>query len=199
MLLDLHSHLDSEVLEEFRDGWLDAINRSWSRSLPELAAEARRHYHEIDLTSVPPLLHDTLALVPAVADFVTDAAWEPSSSVRDKLRGALFYFADPGGVIPDHTPRFGFYDDAVVIELALGECQHEWLAWREFDAFRNSHASGAGLTREHWFELRAADYERALQLHFAPDGALAGEALQRLGRETRSYLSTAGQQLFCVH
>jgi len=85
----------------------------------------------------PKFVLEAVSVLEDLAAIVEDAEYEAPRSVRERILGALAYFANPGDLIPDHVPVFGFLDDALMIKLVEQEFQHELWAFRKFRTFRD--------------------------------------------------------------
>ena len=68
---------------------------------------------------------------------IEDPDYDPPRTVSERVLGALAYFANPGDLIPDDIPVFGFLDDALMVKIVEQEFQHELWAFRKFRKFRD--------------------------------------------------------------
>ncbi len=84
----------------------------------------------------PAYVLERIATLEDIARMVQDADWRLATSVRNRICCALAYFSHPHDLIPDHVPVLGFLDDAIMIEIAAQEFQHEIQGYREFCRYR---------------------------------------------------------------
>jgi uncharacterized membrane protein YkvA (DUF1232 family) len=115
----------------------------------------------------PKFVLDRIDRLEQLADMAEDTEWGLEGEDRDRVCGALFYFAEPNDLIPDRVPVFGFLDDALMVELSLRDFELELTAYREFCGFRTAEkqrrearGSSDEVTKEDWL----AD-QRALLHH----------------------------------
>jgi uncharacterized membrane protein YkvA (DUF1232 family) len=71
-----------------------------------------------------------------MADMLEDKDWVLPGSVGPRIRAVLRYVVNPGGLVPDANPTFGFLDDAVLIEILAQDLRHELEGYRDFCHFR---------------------------------------------------------------
>lgn len=67
-----------------------------------------------------------------------DKGWPMPAGTRQTAIGALAYLVDPRDLIPDHIPGLGFLDDAIMIELVVGDLRHEIDGYVRFRRFRHT-------------------------------------------------------------
>jgi hypothetical protein len=151
--LDIRLDMDDTALAPFRAAWERAAEREGSEPAGALARRALAHHAEL-AGPVPPYLRAHIDLIPEIAELLGDDDWQLADDARRGLAGALAYFTDPCDLIPDDRPEFGLLDDAIVIELALSENRHEWLAWQEFAAMRRGFPAIGTMNRQRWAQLR---------------------------------------------
>ena len=82
---------------------------------------------------------------------------------RERILGAIAYFADPEDLIPDRIPGLGFLDDAILVALVVRDLKHEIEAYQDFCHFREAEQkrrSVAGTStkvrRDDWLTERRA-------------------------------------------
>jgi len=100
------------------------------RGAHELVREVRK------ARKVPQFVLEAMSTLEDLAQLVEDEDYKPPKNVRSQVLGALAYFANPGDLIPDHIPVFGFLDDALMIKLVEQEFKHELWGYRKFRKFR---------------------------------------------------------------
>ncbi|MEE3332024.1 MAG: YkvA family protein [Myxococcota bacterium] len=85
----------------------------------------------------PGFVLDAMKVLDDLTAMIEDVDYNPPKTVRDRVLGALAYFSNPGDLIPDDIPVFGFLDDALMIKLVEAEFVHELWAFRKFRKFRD--------------------------------------------------------------
>lgn len=163
MSLAIHVSMNESSLAPFRSAWLDAVAGVSAADGAELVKAASRHFAEAGTRSQPPFLRPHLEHIGDLIRLLGDPDWQLPEPTRRALQGALAYFVDEKDLIPDDNAGFGLLDDAIVVELALTEHEHEWLAWREFDRFRRDYPECGPLDREGWLTLRRSELDAALR------------------------------------
>ncbi len=163
MSLAIHVSMNESSLAPFRAAWLDAVAGVAKADGAELVTAASRHYAEAGARALPPFLRPHLEHIGELIRMLRDPRWVVPEPARQALQGALAYFVDEKDLIPDDNLKFGLLDDAIVIELALAEHEHEWLAWQEFDRFRRDYPQCGSLDREGWLNLRRSELDAALR------------------------------------
>lgn len=177
--------LDGPSLAPFEAAWQRAVDRQSGREAASLLADVQARMQALAAERLPPFVRERLAMVPDMMAMLSDADWETGSDVRSDLNGALAYLTDPDDLIPDHQPRYGLLDDALVLEIALRKHRQEWLDWHEFAAFRRRFCSDGDLGRDAWLDLR-----RRLQRESSrtPRGPYPGSTRGAMRRERHSYV-----------
>ena len=94
--------------------------------------------------------------------------------MRNRILGALAYFGNPGDLIPDHIPVFGFLDDALMVKLVEGEFRHELVAFRKFRSYR------AGAEQRPWTATAKGRLPQRLDIQRKK---LRGEVERKLQRD----------------
>lgn len=163
MSLAIHVSMNESSLAPFREAWQDAVAGAAGADGNALAQAAREHQIEAARRSLPPFLAPHIATIGDVIRLLEDRSWPLPDATRRDLQGALAYFVDEKDLIPDSNSKFGLLDDAIVLELALSEHEHEWLAWQEFDRFRRDYPECGPLDRVSWMSLRRAELDAALR------------------------------------
>jgi len=85
----------------------------------------------------PKFVLEAMVTLEDLLQLIEDADYKPPRGVRNSILGALAYFGNPGDLIPDNIPVFGFLDDALMVKLVEGEFQHELAAFRKFRRYRD--------------------------------------------------------------
>lgn len=198
MSLELTLSLDATTVAPFRVA-LDSLRDDPGHGgLATLARAALLRHAALADTCLTPALSDRLMPVAAITQMLTDTAWTTSRDSRASLVAALRYFVEPADLIPDDEPTFGLLDDAIVLELALGDARHDWLAWQEFHAFRAEHGADMAMDRDSWMRARDAILRQQIRQSrrstYAAPLSLAGHC----GR-VPSYLARDALSAFRVH
>ena len=86
---------------------------------------------------MPRFVLEAMTTLEDLTQVIEDPDYDPPRTVRERVLGALAYFANPGDLIPDDIPVFGFLDDALMVKIVEQEFQHELWAFRKFRKFRD--------------------------------------------------------------
>ncbi|MEQ8407765.1 MAG: YkvA family protein [Gammaproteobacteria bacterium] len=86
---------------------------------------------------LPDFIAGRLMELKVLLDMMQDTEWGMTDADRNRIIGALAYFADPADLIPDHIPGIGFLDDAMFVEIVIRELAAEIQAYNEFCKFRS--------------------------------------------------------------
>ena len=186
----LRFRLDQDSLTPFHSAWIRAVQSQLGRDPGALFDAAQSRVDALQQDALPGFVRERIALVPALLAMLRDPGWDPDAEVRAGFAGALAYLDEPDDLIPDAHPRYGLFDDALVLEMALAAHRSEWLAWQQFEAFRSRFCPGEVLRRDEWL---------ALCRHLRRDGG-RGVALHA-GQKRHSYLDARGalSEAFRVH
>lgn len=149
MRVELNLASNDPSLHALRDAWLGA-GRRFEGDTADLARDARAMHATLSERDIPPALRDTLALVPRVADLLTDDDWHLAPEQRRDFVGALAYFVDNDDLIPDNVGRYGYLDDVLVLQLALQSSSQEWQDWNDCRRFRDAHPHLDAIDRSDW-------------------------------------------------
>lgn len=96
-------------------------------------------FEQLKGNNLPDFVAQRLAKLKAMVQMVQDADWALPTREKNHVMAALAYFCDPDDLIPDDVPALGFLDDAIMVELVLGELKHENEAYAEFCSYRDSY------------------------------------------------------------
>lgn len=147
MPLKVVFELSDPDLDHFRTVMGEARERARGRAEPELLAAARRLATEARTAKLPAFVDSRLASLETLVQMLEDADWRLDGAHRERVVGALAYFAEPDDVIPDRIPGIGFLDDAILVELVVRELRPEIEAYADFRGFRDE-LSARGLDPE---------------------------------------------------
>ena len=188
MRVELNLASNDPSLHALRDAWLSAGNR-FAGDTATLAHDARAMHATLAERDIPPTLRDALALVPRVADMLSDPDWTLAPEQRRDFVGALAYFIDNDDLIPDNIGRYGYLDDALVIGLAVQSSSQEWLDWNDYREFRKAHPDVDSLQRSEWQRDRDGLIEQMVKQSHRPrfdaDVATTGRYFTQPRRGTR--------------
>lgn len=158
----------------------------------EVAAAAGALLARAKAAVVPDFVAERLGLLETLVAMIGDTAWSLPAEDLERVVGALAYFSAPRDLIPDQLPVLGFLDDAIAIELAARELQHEIEAYDDFCEFRQREAARRGLDPAQlgttdWLEARRSElHERMHQRRQRDTGTGYGTSS---GYGRRSYLA----------
>lgn len=167
MRVELNLSSNDPSLHTLRAAWLGAGTR-FAGDTAALAQDARTMHAALADRDIPPTLRDALALVPRVADLITDDGWRLTSEQRRDFVGALAYFVDNDDLIPDNVGRYGYLDDALVMRLALQSSAQEWQDWNDYRQFCAAHPELCGVDRNQWQRDRDELIDRMVKLSHRP-------------------------------
>jgi len=145
--------LSDPDLEHLREVMLVAREKARGASEDTLLASARRLAAETRKRRLPGFVASRLASLESLVQMLEDADWSLSGAYRDRVLGALAYFAEAEDVIPDHVPGIGFLDDAIMVELVVQELRPEIDAYAEFRRLRDEQGLAGGDSAAHREEL----------------------------------------------
>ena len=170
------------AMAPLRQAWRQAGARHAGRHAA-LAQRARERHAELGNVAMPGAVREPLSVVPGVADLLDSPHWRADDAARENFAGALAYFVEPDDLIPDDNARFGFLDDAFVLQLALAESRHEWFAWCDYVDYVAAHPDETGIDRETWMQRRRTRFDQELRRR--NDAGYPAD-----GRRDQSYVDT---------
>ncbi len=101
-----------------------------------VVAGARKAIQEARVAAPPAFILTRIEKLEFFIVMLEDAEWRLEGEDRARILDALAYFADPDDLIPDHVPGIGLLDDAIMVELVVGELAPEIEAYEDFIDFR---------------------------------------------------------------
>lgn len=151
--LDYFSHVMQQALEKTGD--------TPEQQVVDSAIELLEKVNQSDTTD---FIRDHMGQLDTLISMVTDEGWGLIEEDRERVLAALSYFSEPQDLIPDDTPKLGFLDDAIMIDIVCKALEHEIQAYREFLEYRTSETNRRG---EDAAQVQKADWleERRQQLH----------------------------------
>jgi uncharacterized membrane protein YkvA (DUF1232 family) len=158
MPLKLSFELSDSDLEHFRKLLAEAQARTNSAPESALVEGARRLLDKVRAKETADFVRDRLLALELLIKMLEDSEWALRGEHRERVKRALCYFNAPHDLIPDATPVFGFLDDAVMIELIVGELRHEIESYDDFCSYRVAEEKRRGpeapTTRDTWIARR---------------------------------------------
>eukprot|EP00581_Thalassiosira_minuscula_P037308 CAMPEP_0184458458 /NCGR_PEP_ID=MMETSP0740-20130409/33320_1 /TAXON_ID=385413 /ORGANISM="Thalassiosira miniscula, Strain CCMP1093" /LENGTH=159 /DNA_ID=CAMNT_0026831123 /DNA_START=88 /DNA_END=564 /DNA_ORIENTATION=+ len=152
MALDITFTLQDEDLAYFRDVMRKAQSGAGSLDESEILKSVKALSHEIK-ADVPDFMASRLKQLDTLVAMVEDAEWQIPAEERSDVISALAYFGESEDLIPDHIPALGFLDDAIMIELVVGDLRDNIDAFTEFCEFRErekGRRDPSTITSEEW-------------------------------------------------
>lgn len=192
MPLTLTLNLSERDLAHFATAIDSARSGVAGKSPTEVAAAAGALLARAKAAVVPDFVAERLGLLETLVAMIGDAAWSLPAEDLERVVGALAYFSDPRDLIPDHLPVLGFLDDAIAIELAARELQHEIEAYDDFCEFRQREAARRGLDPAQlgatdWLDARRSELHERMHQRRQRDAGVGYGTSSGYGR--RSYLA----------
>jgi uncharacterized membrane protein YkvA (DUF1232 family) len=129
--------LDPEDVAYFRRLFRQARKAAARQDEAKILRGAKRLLRDVRrVKKTPKFVLEAIATLDDLLEMIEDADYKPPRAVRSRIVGALAYFGNPGDLIPDHIPVFGFLDDALMVKLVEDEFAHELTAYRKFRKYR---------------------------------------------------------------
>jgi len=151
-------NLSDTDLKYFRKVMQDVRDKHSRSSEEEIIESARSLLERVGETKVPDFISERITRLGRLIDMLDDEEWALAGKDRERVVRGMAYFAEPDDMIPDKVPVLGFLDDAIMVELVVGELVHEIEAYDDFCAFRAEHEDRFGredpTTREEWLNSR---------------------------------------------
>ena len=130
--------LDEEDVAYFRRLFRHAKKAASAQDEGKILRGAKRLLKDVRREKkTPKFVLEAMTTLEDLIQLIEDADYKPPRNVRNRILGALAYFGNPGDLIPDHIPVFGFLDDALMVKLVGDEFKHELVAFRKFRRFRD--------------------------------------------------------------
>lgn len=179
MALEFNIEISDEDLPFFMDAIKRAEERAAGKSAQQILDEASKIFAGVNTQQMPAFVRSRLDCVDKLIAMAADEGWALADEDRNRVVGAMTYFADPEDLIPDDIPILGFLDDAIMIEVVQQVLQPELQAYAEFCEYRSQEAEHRGidaakLGREDWLEDRRAELQvrmRQRRGSYAPSAA----------------------------
>ena len=160
-------NLSDSDLKYFRKLMTDVRTRHEKTPEAEIVANARALLRAMESSSVPDFISERIESLRQLIDMLEDHEWALSGKDRERVVRGMAYFAEPEDMIPDRVPVLGFLDDAIMVELVVGELVHEIDAYRDFCEFRRIHEERFGkedpATRDEWLVARRTSLHQRMR------------------------------------
>jgi len=140
MPLKVTFELSDKDLQYFRKLMRDARKTAHAADEPSIREAAQQLLEHVKTSDAPQCVKELLFKVRPMIEMLGDAEWCLKGEDRERVLSALAYFNEPHDMIPDHTPGFGFMDDAIMVQLVVHELCHELEAYKDFCDQRKAHA-----------------------------------------------------------
>lgn len=159
MPITLNFELNDKDLEHFHAAAERSRKAAEGKSSEEIVAAAMTVLEKAQKAGVPEFILQRLVRLDDMIAMVRDAGWSMPDEDRKRVIDTLTYFADPDDIIPDDAGPLGFFDDAVMVELAAIDLTHELEAYDDFCEYRELEAKRRGvdpgtLGRAEWMDGR---------------------------------------------
>ena len=159
MAMKVTFDLTDNDLKYFRRVMKDVRAKHKNSSEQEILKACQALIEGISATRAPDFVRSRVEKLSVLIDMLEDTEWALGGRDRERVVRGMAYFAEPDDMIPDKVPVLGFLDDAIMVELVVGELSHEIEAYADFCDFRVRREQVYGededeATREEWMEAR---------------------------------------------
>lgn len=168
MSLSIVIDLSDQDLQHFQAMNEAASKASVNKSLQDILQSATDMLVKAQESNPPAFVKDRLVLLDTLIAMARDDGWALPDEEKAHVRSTLAYFAEAADSIPDNVPVLGYLDDAIMIELCVGELCHEVDAYNDFCEFREREAKRHGLApdlvgRADWLADRREELQERMR------------------------------------
>jgi len=158
MPLKVTFDLSDKDLQYFRKLMRDARSKARAADEASICKAAQELLEHVKTSDAPKCVKELLLKVRPMIEMLGDREWRLEGEDRERVLSALTYFNEPQDVIPDHTPGFGYMDDAIMVQLVVHELTPELEAYADFCAHRKAQTKRRGREtaeqRERWIAAK---------------------------------------------
>jgi uncharacterized membrane protein YkvA (DUF1232 family) len=158
MPLKVTFELSDKDLRYFRKLMREARKTAHAADESSIREAAEQLLEHVKSSDAPQCVKELLLRVRPMIEMLGDEEWRLKGEDRERVLSALAYFNEPHDAIPDHTPGFGFMDDAIMVQLVVDELRPELDAYADFCDQRKAHAKRhrreTSEQREQWLAAR---------------------------------------------
>ena len=158
MPLKVTFELSDKDLRYFRKLMREARSKAHAVDESAISKAAHQLLEHVKASDAPQCVKDLLFKIRPMIKMLGDEEWRLKGEDRERVLSALAYFNEPHDMIPDHTPGFGFMDDAIMVQLVVDELRHEIEAYQDFCDQRKAHTKQrrreAPEQREQWLAAK---------------------------------------------
>jgi uncharacterized membrane protein YkvA (DUF1232 family) len=185
------------VTLEFTDADLDhlralvqRVRAAADRRTPqEICTAAAAQVERLRDTACSSFVAQRIDRVGRLVAMLNDPEWRLPEPERRRVLDGLAYLAETQDLVPDNAPLLGLVDDAIVLELVLGELRPELDGYAEFDAYRRDEAARRDKPGTHravsvddWLAARREALHARIRERRDRDLARNGEAFRLITR-----------------
>ena len=157
MPLTISFELSDKDLKYFRERVKEA-KAGAARDPVAIVAAARHLLEQTRRIELPDFVRVRIEKLEQLSAMLEDVEWKLEGGDRQRVINAMAYFAEVEDVIPDTIPGLGYLDDAIMVELACQELQHEIAAYSDFCEYRlelnKQRGKQPALSREEWIQRK---------------------------------------------
>jgi len=134
--MKINFELSENDLKHFRKIMRSVRQRFRDVPESEIVEATKDLLENIDESTTPDFITDRMHKLRQLIEMLEDEEWALSGKDRERVVHGMTYFAEPEDMIPDRVPVLGYLDDAIMVELVVGELAAELEAYRDFCDFR---------------------------------------------------------------
>ena len=157
MPLTISFELSDKDLKYFRERVKEAKTGA-ARDSGAIVAAARHLLEQTRKIELPDFVRVRSEKLEQLSAMLEDTEWKLEGGDRQRVLNAMAYFAEIDDIIPDTIPGLGYLDDAIMVELACQELQHEIAAYADFRSYlldlSKQRGKATSLSREEWIQRK---------------------------------------------